>query len=108
MAEALRLGHALGLPEELVRTELARGPLAGAVARTYAEASHFPVALAAKDVAPATTCHAPLPILEAVHATLTARPELADREGGHRPPVAPAPAGVPGFYATLGPQRMPM
>ncbi|MFJ6482127.1 MULTISPECIES: hypothetical protein [unclassified Streptomyces] len=37
------------------------------------------MALAAKDVALATG-HAPLPILEAVRATLTARPELADRD----------------------------
>lgn len=58
VAEALRLGGAVGLPEELVRDRLARGPLAGAVARAYADASHFPVALAAKDVALATG-HAP-------------------------------------------------
>ncbi|MFD7558206.1 NAD(P)-dependent oxidoreductase [Streptomyces sp. NPDC059835] len=79
VAEALTLGRALGLPEALVRTELARGPLAGAVARAYADASHFPVALAAKDVALATG-HTPLPILEAVRATLTARPDLADQD----------------------------
>ncbi|WP_206281886.1 NAD(P)-dependent oxidoreductase [Streptomyces amritsarensis] len=79
VAEALRLGGALGLPEELVRAQLARGPLAGAVARAYADASHFPVALAAKDVALAAV-HAPLPILEAVHAALASRPDLADRD----------------------------
>ncbi|WP_031145909.1 NAD(P)-dependent oxidoreductase [Streptomyces erythrochromogenes] len=79
VAEALRLGGALGLPEDLVRAQLARGPLAGAVARAYADASHFPVALAAKDVALATA-HAPLPILESVHAALTSRPELAGRD----------------------------
>ncbi|WP_328929693.1 NAD(P)-dependent oxidoreductase [Streptomyces sp. NBC_00190] len=87
VAEALRLGQVLGLPQELVRAELARGPLAGAVARTYADASHFPVALAAKDVALATG-HAPLPILEAVHATLTARPDLADQDLSHIRPSA--------------------
>ncbi|MEU3778527.1 NAD(P)-dependent oxidoreductase [Streptomyces sp. NPDC032472] len=78
-AEALQLGRSLGLPEALVRGELAKGPLAGAVARAYAEGAHFPVALAAKDVALATA-RAPLPVLDAVHAALTARPELADRD----------------------------
>lgn len=79
VAEALALGDSLGLPAGLVRAELAKGPLAGAVARTFADASHFPVALAAKDVALATA-RAPLPVLEAVHAVLTARPELADQD----------------------------
>ncbi|PWK73554.1 3-hydroxyisobutyrate dehydrogenase [Streptomyces sp. CG 926] len=79
VAEALTLGRALDLPADLVRAQLAAGPLAGAVARTFADGSHFPVALAAKDVALATA-HAPLPILGAVHATLAARPELADRD----------------------------
>ncbi|MFD7263688.1 NAD(P)-dependent oxidoreductase [Streptomyces sp. NPDC059874] len=88
VAEALTLGRELGLPEPLVRAQLARGPLAGAVARTYADASHFPVALAAKDVALATG-RAPLPILEAVRATLTARPDLADQDLSRiRPRVA--------------------
>ncbi|MEU4356023.1 NAD(P)-dependent oxidoreductase [Streptomyces virginiae] len=79
VAEVLRLGGALGLPEELVRGQLARGPLAGAVARAYADASDFPVSLAAKDVALATA-HAALPVLESVHAALTSRPDLADRD----------------------------
>ncbi|MFZ3494927.1 NAD(P)-dependent oxidoreductase [Streptomyces sp. 5.8] len=76
VSEALSLGASLGLPEELLRSELARGPLAGAVARAYAEGCHFPVALAAKDVALARG-HAELPVLDAVHTALTARPELA-------------------------------
>lgn len=79
VSEALSLGASLGLPEELLRSELARGPLAGAVARAYAEGSHFPVALAAKDVALARG-HAELPVLDAVHTALTARPELAARD----------------------------
>ncbi|MFE6910570.1 NAD(P)-dependent oxidoreductase [Streptomyces erythrochromogenes] len=79
VTEALRLGGALGLPEDLVRAQLARGPLAGAVARAYAGAAHFPVALAAKDVALATD-RAPLPVLESVHAALTSRPDLAARD----------------------------
>ncbi|MFE2146115.1 NAD(P)-dependent oxidoreductase [Streptomyces sp. NPDC059456] len=73
VSEALALGRALGLPAELVRSQLARGPLAGAVARTFAEGSHFPVSLAAKDVALATA-HASLPVLEAVGSVLAARP----------------------------------
>ncbi|MFJ6940843.1 NAD(P)-dependent oxidoreductase [Streptomyces sp. NPDC101132] len=79
VAEALRLGRALGLPEELVRTELARGPLAGAVGRTFAEGVHFPVSLAAKDLGLATAL-ADLPVLEAVRAGLVARPELAGQD----------------------------
>ncbi|MFH8369807.1 NAD(P)-dependent oxidoreductase [Streptomyces sp. NPDC018031] len=87
VAESLRLGDALGLPTGLVREELARGPLAGAVARAFADGSHFPVALAAKDVALATA-HAPLPLSRAVHALLTARPDLADQDlGSIRTPV---------------------
>ncbi|MEV7613746.1 NAD(P)-dependent oxidoreductase [Streptomyces sp. NPDC089799] len=77
--ETLRLGQALGLPAGMLRTELAKGPLAGAVGRAFAEDSHFPVALAAKDVALATA-HAPLPVLEAVRAALTGRPELAESD----------------------------
>ncbi|MET9463863.1 NAD(P)-dependent oxidoreductase [Streptomyces sp. NPDC006544] len=79
VSEALELGSALGLPEWLLRSTLARGPLAGAVARAYAEGSHFPVALAAKDVELARR-HAELPVLGAVHTALTARPELAVRD----------------------------
>ncbi|MFJ1562808.1 hypothetical protein ACIOG8_00985 [Streptomyces erythrochromogenes] len=47
--------------------------------RAYADASHFPIALAAKDVA-LSTAHAPLPVLESVHAALTSRPDLAARD----------------------------
>ncbi|MFG2296958.1 NAD(P)-dependent oxidoreductase [Streptomyces sp. NPDC048603] len=79
VAETLRLGQALGLPAGLVRAELAKGPLAGAVGRVFAEGSHFPVALAAKDVSLATD-RAPLPVLESVRAVLTARPELAESD----------------------------
>lgn len=66
----------MGLPEELLRSEPARGPLAGAVNRAYAESSHLPVALAAKDVDLARG-QAELPVPAAVHAVLTGRPELA-------------------------------
>ncbi|MGW5348115.1 NAD(P)-binding domain-containing protein [Streptomyces sp. HUAS TT3] len=73
VSEALVLGRALDLPADLVRTELAKGPLAGAVARTFAEGSHFPISLAAKDVGLATA-HASLPVLETVGTVLAAQP----------------------------------
>ncbi|MCB5180935.1 NAD(P)-dependent oxidoreductase [Streptomyces antimicrobicus] len=79
VAESLELGRTLGLPEELLRAELAKGPLAGAVARAYSDVAHFPVRLAAKDVALATAL-APLPVLEAVHDALAGRTDLADRD----------------------------
>ncbi|MFJ3877763.1 NAD(P)-dependent oxidoreductase [Streptomyces sp. NPDC090077] len=90
VSEALRLGQALGLPAGLVRGELARGPLSGAVARTFAAGSHFPVALAAKDVSLALdTAGTRLPVLSAVHAELAARPELAGEDLSRIRPRAP-------------------
>ncbi|MCX5402524.1 NAD(P)-binding domain-containing protein [Streptomyces sp. NBC_00335] len=79
VAEALQLGASLGLPEALLRSEPTRGPLAGAVAQAYAEGSRFPVAPAAKDVALARS-HAELPVLDAVHTTLSSRSRLAARD----------------------------
>ncbi|MFG2146245.1 NAD(P)-dependent oxidoreductase [Streptomyces sp. NPDC048696] len=76
VAEGLRLGEALGLPEGLTRTALAASPVAGVVARAFATDAYFPVSLAAKDVALATATTA-LPVLEAVHTALRSRPELA-------------------------------
>ncbi|MFE0734519.1 NAD(P)-dependent oxidoreductase [Streptomyces sp. NPDC058855] len=77
VGEALALAEALGLPRDLALRTLGQGPLAGAVARATATGSHFPVALAAKDVTLATTATpARLPVLEAVHAALTADPAL--------------------------------
>ncbi|MFH9721958.1 NAD(P)-dependent oxidoreductase [Streptomyces sp. NPDC017254] len=70
IGESLALAGALGLPRELALRALAEGPLSGAVARATATGSHFPVALAAKDVALATAT-AELPVLGAVHAVLT-------------------------------------
>ncbi|MGW4850080.1 NAD(P)-dependent oxidoreductase [Streptomyces sp. NPDC004288] len=75
VAEALALADALGLPREPTLRALGAGPLAGAVGRATATGSHFPVALAAKDVALATAA-ARLPVLEAVHGLLTADPSL--------------------------------
>lgn len=79
IGEALALAGSLGLPRELALRTLAAGPLAGAVGRATATGVHFPVALAAKDVALATAT-AKLPVLEAVHTALTADPDLRDRD----------------------------
>ncbi|MFE0672472.1 NAD(P)-dependent oxidoreductase [Streptomyces sp. NPDC058867] len=65
VAESLRLADALGLDDTLARGALADGPLAGAVARTFAEGAHFGTALAVKDLALATGT-ARLPALQAV------------------------------------------
>ncbi|MFF5917366.1 NAD(P)-dependent oxidoreductase [Streptomyces flavochromogenes] len=75
VAEALALAGSLGLPRELALRTLAEGPLAGAVGRATATGSHFPVALAAKDVALATAV-TELPVLRSVHTALTADPAL--------------------------------
>jgi 3-hydroxyisobutyrate dehydrogenase len=77
VAEAVALGDTLGLPEEQVRTALLNSPLAGAAGRAFAEGVHFPIRLAAKDVALATA-NAALPVAEAVHRALTADPEAAE------------------------------
>ncbi|WP_306186867.1 NAD(P)-dependent oxidoreductase [Streptomyces sp. MK5] len=68
VAEALRLADALGLDEDTARTALAGGPLAGAVARAFAEDAHFATALAVKDLELATAA-AGLPAVEAVLAS---------------------------------------
>ncbi|MFC9398501.1 NAD(P)-dependent oxidoreductase [Streptomyces sp. NPDC057027] len=81
VAEALTLAGSLGLPRELALRTLGAGPLAGAVARATATGAHFPVALAAKDVALATAT-AKLPVLEAVHAALTEDPALLGEDLG--------------------------
>ncbi|GHC41223.1 hypothetical protein GCM10010349_01210 [Streptomyces flavofungini] len=65
VAESMALADALGLDAELARDVLARGPLAGAVARAFATDVHFGSDLAAKDVALATSTTW-LPAMEAV------------------------------------------
>ncbi|MEV6328749.1 NAD(P)-dependent oxidoreductase [Streptomyces sp. NPDC051909] len=81
IGEALTLTDALGLPRDLALRALGAGPLAGAVGRATATGVHFPVSLAAKDVALATAAtEAKLPVLEAVHQALTRDPSLAGED----------------------------
>lgn len=79
IGEALVLADALGLPEELVKSAMAASPLAGIAGRAFAQGVHFPIRLAAKDVALATAA-ADLPLAEAAHATLTSFPAAADED----------------------------
>ncbi|MER5740532.1 NAD(P)-dependent oxidoreductase [Streptomyces sp. NPDC002262] len=79
VAESLALADALGLPRDLALRTLGAGPLGGAVGRVTATGSHFPVALAAKDVALATGT-AELPLLETVHRFLLADPTLSGED----------------------------
>lgn len=67
--DALRLGHHLGLPEQLMRDALANSPLAPLLARADSSSAVFPVRLAAKDLALAAT--AQLPMLDAALDILT-------------------------------------
>ncbi|MDQ7809099.1 NAD(P)-binding domain-containing protein [Amycolatopsis sp. A133] len=65
IAEAMRLADAFGLPEDVARSALATGPLAGAAARAFAEGLHFATPLAVKDLdLAADAVH--LPVLETV------------------------------------------
>ncbi|MEV0171255.1 NAD(P)-dependent oxidoreductase [Streptomyces sp. NPDC050803] len=65
VAESLRLADALGLDDAVARRALADSPLAGAVARAFAEGVHFGTGLAVKDLALVADA-AQLPALEAV------------------------------------------
>ncbi|MGW4894361.1 NAD(P)-dependent oxidoreductase [Kitasatospora sp. NPDC004240] len=76
VAEALALGDALGLPEELMLGALSAGPLAGVLARARSRDSDFPVRLAAKDLALAGGG----PVLGAVRDLLLAYPDLAEQD----------------------------
>lgn len=73
VAEAVKLADAYGLPEDLVKRVLSAGPLAGVAARAFADGVHFPIRLAAKDVALATAS-ADLPLARTVHEQLTGLP----------------------------------
>ncbi|MFI9388285.1 NAD(P)-dependent oxidoreductase [Kutzneria sp. NPDC052558] len=76
VAEAVKLADTYGLPEDLVRAALANSPVGGVTARAFAEGVHYPIRLAAKDVALAMAS-TELPLADAVHAQLT---RLADSE----------------------------
>ncbi|WP_371652567.1 MULTISPECIES: NAD(P)-dependent oxidoreductase [unclassified Streptomyces] len=76
VAESLRLATALGLPASLTRSALAASPMGPLVGRAFATEAHFPVELAAKDVALATGVGG-LPVLEAVREVLVGRGDLA-------------------------------
>jgi 3-hydroxyisobutyrate dehydrogenase-like beta-hydroxyacid dehydrogenase len=70
IAEAMKLAAAYGLPEDLVKTALNNSPVGGAAARAFAEGVHYPIRLAAKDVALATLS-ADLPLARTVHEQLS-------------------------------------
>ncbi|QUQ67585.1 NAD(P)-dependent oxidoreductase [Kutzneria sp. CA-103260] len=76
VAEAVKLADTYGLPEDLVRAALGNSPVGGVTARAFAEGVHYPIRLAAKDVALATGS-AELPLARTVHEQLT---RLADSE----------------------------
>lgn len=86
IGEALALADALALPEGVAERALAAGPLAFAYGRATDTVSDFAVRLAAKDVRLATAA-AELPIAASVLATLTAFPDIADRDLAHLTPA---------------------
>jgi len=81
VGEAMALGDAFGLPEELVTGALANGPLAGIAGRAFAQGANYPLRLAAKDVTLATAT-ADLPLLRTVHDWLIAFPEAGSEDLG--------------------------
>ena len=81
VGEAMALGDAFGLPEELVTGALANGPLAGIAGRAFAQGANYPLRLAAKDVTLATAT-ADLPLLRIVHDWLIAFPEAGSEDLG--------------------------
>lgn len=81
VGEAMALADTFGLPEPLVVGALTHGPLAGVAGRAFAEGSYFPVRLAAKDVALATSV-ADLPLSRTVHQRLTAYPTAQEEDLG--------------------------
>lgn len=76
IAEAMKLAATYGLSEDLVTAALTNSPLGGVAARAFAEGVHYPIRLAAKDVALATAS-ADLPLARTVHGQLA---WLADTE----------------------------
>jgi 3-hydroxyisobutyrate dehydrogenase-like beta-hydroxyacid dehydrogenase len=81
VGEAMALADRLGLPEDLVTRSMAASPLAGLAGRAFATGAHFPIYLAAKDVALATG-EADLPVARAVHERLTGFPDAREEDLG--------------------------
>jgi 3-hydroxyisobutyrate dehydrogenase-like beta-hydroxyacid dehydrogenase len=81
IGEAMVLADSLGLPEDLVKRAMAASPLAGIAGRSFVEGSHFPIRLAAKDVALGAGA-AKLPLAAATLDVLSGAPGLADEDLG--------------------------
>jgi 3-hydroxyisobutyrate dehydrogenase len=79
IAEAMALADTFGLPEEQVKNAIAASPLAGIAGRAFATGVHYPIRLAAKDVALALAAK-DLPLAKTVHEQLTAYPDAADED----------------------------
>jgi 3-hydroxyisobutyrate dehydrogenase len=79
VGEAMALADAFGLPEAQVKAALEKSLLAGLAGRAFADGAYYPIRLAAKDVALATTA-ADLPVAKAVHDRLTAYPAAAEED----------------------------
>ncbi|MFI6054135.1 NAD(P)-dependent oxidoreductase [Streptomyces violascens] len=79
VAEVLALADSLGIPASAAEHALLGSALGGAARRAFATEAVFPVALAAKDVALATSV-APLPVLVAVRDRLAAHGDLAGQD----------------------------
>jgi len=81
IGEAMVLADSLGLPEDLVKRAMAASPLAGIAGRSFVEGSHFPIRLAAKDVALGAGV-AKLPLAAATLDVLSGAPGIADEDLG--------------------------
>lgn len=70
VAETLRLASVLGLPDDVARSVVRGGPLAGILARVEATGVDFPIRLAAKDLALGLEAGGDLPVLAAAEGVL--------------------------------------
>ncbi|MGQ0842248.1 NAD(P)-dependent oxidoreductase [Actinokineospora sp.] len=82
IAEAMALADAMGLPDTTVRAAMVNSPLAGIAGRAFAQGVHYPIRLAAKDVALAVATTA-MPLALAAHERLTAFSRDSERDLGH-------------------------
>lgn len=81
IGEAMALADSYGLAEDLVSSAMAGSPIAGIAGRAFAKGAHYPLRLAAKDVALAYSS-TELPVARAVHQRLTAFPGAGDEDLG--------------------------